>query len=54
MIGETGIEILRKIAEWKLGAPGFLIALLFTYDWKTKDTKFTAIGLTALALLLAQ
>ncbi len=44
----------EEIVQWKYGAAGMLAVGLVTIGHKLNSTACTAIGLTALALLLAQ
>lgn len=45
---------LEELVQWRYGAVGMLAVGLVTIGHKAKSTACTAIGLTALALLLAQ
>jgi hypothetical protein len=44
----------EQIVQWKYGAAGMIALGLVTLGHKSRNTTCTAIGLTALALLLAQ
>lgn len=44
----------EELVQWRYGAAGMLAAALVTIGHKLDSTACTAIGLTALALLLAQ
>lgn len=44
----------EQIVQWRYGAAGMLALGLVTIGHKSRSVTFTAIGLTALALLLAQ
>jgi hypothetical protein len=44
----------EEIVQWRYGAVGMLAVGLVTVGHKARNTMCTAIGLTALALLLAQ
>ncbi len=46
--------VLEEVVQWRYGAAGMLVVGLVTVGHKAKSTACTAIGLTALALLLAQ
>jgi hypothetical protein len=44
----------EQLVQWRYGAAGAVAIGLVTIGHKIRNTMFTAIGLTALALLLAQ
>ena len=44
----------EELVQWRYGAAGMLAVALVTIGHKLKSTACTVIGLTALALLLAQ
>jgi hypothetical protein len=44
----------EEIVQWRYGAAGMLVIGLVTLGHKSRSVTCTAIGLTALALLLAQ
>lgn len=44
----------EQIVQWRYGAAGVVAVGLVSIGHKIRSTTFTAIGLTALALLLAQ
>jgi hypothetical protein len=43
----------EQVVQWRYGAVGVVALALVSYGNKVKSTTFTAIGLTALAVLLA-
>ena len=46
--------VFEELVQWRYGAAGVLAVALVTIGHKLKSTACTAVGLTALALLLAQ
>jgi hypothetical protein len=46
--------VLEQLVQWRYGAAGMIAATFITLGYKARNTTCTAIGLTALALLLAQ
>ncbi|MFI1097756.1 hypothetical protein [Streptomyces sp. NPDC020917] len=44
----------EQLVQWRYGAAGMVAVGLVTWGHKSRNTTCTAIGLTALALLLAQ
>ena len=54
LVLSLGAFAVEEIVQWRYGAAGMLAVTLVTVGHKIKSTACTAIGLTALALLLAQ
>jgi hypothetical protein len=46
--------VFEQLVQWKYGAAGVLALAFVTLGHKSRNTTCTAIGLTALAVLLAQ
>jgi hypothetical protein len=46
--------VVDQIVQWRYGWAGVLAVGFVTVGHKLRSTAFTAVGLTALALLLAQ
>jgi len=44
----------EEVVQWRYGTAGFLAIALITVGHKFRNTMFTAIGLTAIAVLLVQ
>lgn len=44
----------EQVVQWRFGVAGMLALGLVTFGHKSRNSTCTAIGLTALALLLAQ
>jgi hypothetical protein len=45
---------IEQLVQWRYGTAGVVAVALVSIGHKFRNTMFTAIGLTALALLLAQ
>lgn len=50
----VGAYAFEQVVQWRYGIAGMLAVGLVTLGHKSRNTTCTAIGLTALALLLAQ
>jgi hypothetical protein len=46
--------VFDQVVQWRYGAAGVVALGLVTVGYHARNTTFTALGLTALALLLAQ
>lgn len=54
LILTLGALALDQAVQWRYGAAGALAVALVGVGHRVKNTTFTALGLTALAVLLAQ
>lgn len=50
----VGAYVFDQLVQWRYGWAGVLAIGLVTIGHRIRSTAFTAVGLTALALLLAQ
>jgi hypothetical protein len=54
LVLSLGAVAFEELVQWRYGAAGMLSIALVTVGHKVKSTACTVIGLTALAVLLAQ
>jgi hypothetical protein len=54
LVLSLGAFAFEEMVQWRFGAVGMLAVGLVTIGHKVKSTACTAVGLAALALLLAQ
>jgi len=49
-----GAYVVEQLVQWRYGSAGMIAAGFIVFGFKARNTTCTAIGFTALALLLAQ